>query len=244
MPYNHEVEHSIRSTLSLCFGAAGFVLLPVGALGTKFGLWHHNVGMIMVVMAFLAALVPVALFIGFAWHPGYRKERRGLALGMLLGILPLGVAGYLFGSSSGAPIIHDIATDTTRPPQFMAALQQRSAEQNSLEWSEANAAEQRIAYPQLRPIETTLDPQQAFARALSSAQALGWEIIDSDSRPGFIEAVDTSFWFGFKDDIVIRIEAATNGSVIDLRSASRVGRGDLGANAARIERFIAQFSRG
>ena len=242
MSYDTELEHSARSTISLCFGAASMVLLPLGALGTKYGLWSHNIGIIMVALAFLAALVPAALFIGFVWHPRYRADRRGLFAGIMMGLLPLMVAAYLFSSSGSAPIIHDISTDTIRPPQFLTAVKLRAPDDNSLQWQEDVAKAQRQAYGGLTSVESSLSAAQAYDQAKQVILDLGWEIIDSDSRPGFIEAVDTSFWFGFKDDIVIRIEPAPGGSVLDLRSASRVGRGDLGANATRIKLFIERFA--
>jgi uncharacterized protein (DUF1499 family) len=70
------------------------------------------------------------------------------------------------------------------------------------------------------------------------ATALGWEIVAASEDDGRFEATDTTFWFGFKDDVVVRIRPEGDGSRIDLRSVSRVGVGDLGANAARIKRFV------
>lgn len=218
-------------------------MLPLGALGAKFGLWNHNFGMIVVMLAFLSCLVPVALFMGFGWHPGYRSERGGLLRGMLLGLIPLSVAIYLFGSSSGAPIIHDISTDTTRPPEYQAILALRDEGNNSLQWRAGVAAEQLTAYPDLGSIQSSLSSAEAMDRALQVADDLGWEVVDSDSRPGYIEAVDTTFWFGFKDDVVIRIQATATGSVVDIRSASRVGRGDMGTNAERIRTFVTEFAQ-
>lgn len=243
MSYSHEVEHSIRTRISLCFGLGGVVLLPLGALGAKFGLWGHNLGMIMVMLGFLSCLVPIALFMGFGWHPGYRSERGGLLRGMLLGLIPLCVAIYLFASSSSAPIIHDISTDTASPPEYQAILALRDEGNNSLQWRADVAKEQRNAYPDLVPIQSSLSSTEAMSKALQVADNLGWEVVNSDGRPGYIEAVDTTFWFGFKDDVVIRIQETANGSVLDIRSASRVGRGDMGANAERIRNFITEFNQ-
>jgi uncharacterized protein (DUF1499 family) len=244
MSASHEHEHTMRSNIALWFGAASLLLLPLGALGTRYDLWSHSIGIVLVVLAFLSALVPVALFIGFAWHPEYRAERRALSAGLLMGAIPLATAAYLYSVGGSAPIIHDISTDTVRPPEYLATARQREPDDNSLVWSEAVAKTQREAYDDLHSIESSLTAEQAFERARQVAQELGWEIIDSESRPGYLEAVDTSFWFGFKDDIVIRVEPGTSGSVIDLRSSSRVGRGDLGANAKRIKRFIETFKAG
>jgi uncharacterized protein (DUF1499 family) len=198
--------------------------------------------MIVVMLAFLSSLVPVALFMGFGWHPGYRSERRSLFLGMVLGLFPLSVAAFLFGRSSDAPIIHDISTDTVRPPDYQAVIELRSSDDNPLQWSEEVAQAQRQAYPQINSIASTLSADEAFARARQVAIEQGWEIVDDNSRPGYIEAVATTYWFGFRDDIVIRIEATDSGSVVDIRSASRVGRGDMGTNARRISAFLTAFN--
>ncbi len=244
MSHRPQQERTIRSTLSLWFGATSLVLLPLGALGTRYGFWSYSIGIVMVMLAFLSALVPVALFVGFAWHPRHRAERRGLSAGMLMGAIPLAIAAYTYSVGGSAPIIHDVSTDTVRPPEYLAAARQREPDDNPLVWKESVGKAQRESYQNLHSIESALTVEQAFERAGQVAQELGWEIIDSESRAGYLEAVDTSFWFGFKDDIVIRVEPSTSGSVIDLRSASRVGRGDLGANARRIKRFIENFNGG
>ena len=81
-------------------------------------------------------------------------------------------------------------------------------------------------------------PAAAFNRAVDTAQRMGWKIVASDDAAGRIEASDKSRWFGFTDDIVIRITGSGSGSRIDVRSASRVGRSDFGVNAARIETYL------
>jgi uncharacterized protein (DUF1499 family) len=83
-----------------------------------------------------------------------------------------------------------------------------------------------------------MPPREAFARALSAAEAMGWEVVGRDAEAGRIEAVDTTRWFGFKDDIAVRITPAGGGSRIDVRSKSRVGRNDLGTNARRIRAYL------
>jgi uncharacterized protein (DUF1499 family) len=97
---------------------------------------------------------------------------------------------------------------------------------------------QRKAYPDIIPLMHTVPPDQAFERALAVARRLGWQIIDADKNAGRIEAVATTFWFGFKDDIVIRLKQQNSGSRIDIRSESRVGVSDLGKNAERIRKFL------
>jgi uncharacterized protein (DUF1499 family) len=96
----------------------------------------------------------------------------------------------------------------------------------------------RRCAPARRIRSRTAAPNQAFDRALATARAMGWEIIASDPTAGRIEATDTTLWFGFKDDVVVRVEAAPGGSRVDVRSLSRVGLSDVGTNAARIEKYL------
>jgi uncharacterized protein (DUF1499 family) len=103
------------------------------------------------------------------------------------------------------------------------------------------AQQQREAYPDVRPLETQLSPAEAFARAEGVARAMDWDIVAAVPEEGRIEATATTFWFGFKDDVVIRIRPSADGSRLDIRSKSRVGRSDVGANAARIRAFVAEF---
>ena len=168
----------------------------------------------------------------------------GLALPRLrANSAPLLVAALLLGIASAAvpldylrrvktlPYINDISTDTQRLPQFSPPLTY-----------ESHFAElQQIGYPDLRPLELALQPKAAFARAAEIARDYGWEITALDEAAGRIEAVATTSWFGFKDDVVIRITPAGAGSRVDMRSRSRVGRSDVGANAARIRQFFQAF---
>jgi uncharacterized protein (DUF1499 family) len=100
-------------------------------------------------------------------------------------------------------------------------------------------AQQRRAYPDIQPLVLQVGAEQAFARALAAVRDLGWNVVADDREAGRIEAVDTTFWFGFKDDVVIRVSEMNPGSSrIDVRSKSRVGVGDLGTNARRIRTLL------
>ena len=108
---------------------------------------------------------------------------------------------------------------------------------------EAIAEQQRSAYPDIGPVTLPVDTRVAFERALAAVEGMGWELLEADATAGRIEATDRTFWFGFADDVVIRISDAGGGaSRIDARSQSRVGGGDLGANANRMREFLAVFA--
>ena len=100
------------------------------------------------------------------------------------------------------------------------------------------AAEQKKAYPDIKPAVLGAPPAQAFDRALDAAKKQGWEIVAAVPAEGRIEATDTTRWFGFKDDVVVRVRPEGAGSRVDVRSVSRVGRGDVGTNARRIRGFL------
>ena len=137
------------------------------------------------------------------------------------------------------PPIHDITTDTEMPPGFVALAADRTAAPNGLEYGGAEVASaQKRAYPDLTTLYSKLAPDALFDRAQQAVKECGWQLADANRANLRIEAVDTSKLYGFKDDIVVRIRADANGSRLDVRSASRVGRSDLGVNAARIRKYL------
>ena len=171
------------------------------------------------------------------------RRRTGLTMPVIALVLVAGafaVPVAKLRQASRVPLIHDITTDTESPPRFVGAVALRAAAPNPVEYGGPEiAAKQRQGYPDLEPLSLPLPPNQAFDRALATARKMGWEIIASDPPSGRIEATDTTFWFGFKDDVVIRVAPAPNGSRVDVRSLSRVGLGDVGTNAARIRKYLA-----
>ncbi|HXY62332.1 MAG TPA: DUF1499 domain-containing protein, partial [Nitrospirota bacterium] len=105
------------------------------------------------------------------------------------------------------------------------------------------AAQQRAAYPDIRSIILPVTPGIAFDSALKVVRSMGWRIIEADATAGRIQASATTFWFGFTDDVVVRIISAAGGCKVDVRSVSRVGRSDLGTNAKRIRTFLRKLER-
>ncbi len=167
-----------------------------------------------------------------------------IAVAAVLGIAfaQLGVLGWF--RHGLPPRIHDLTTDLDDPPSFRPAEDDAGKSRRHRPYPHGGDAVrelQRTAYRDLSPIQTPLGKTAAFERALVTARAMGWAIVWSDPEQGLIEATATSRWFRFVDDIVIRVRPLDAGSVVDLRSISRVGVGDLGANAARIRRFTGRF---
>jgi uncharacterized protein (DUF1499 family) len=141
------------------------------------------------------------------------------------------------------PPINDISTDTTNPPIFNAVTTLRPENSNSIDYPGASAAaRQKTLYPDIAPIQSTLSAQEAFMQSVNIATDMGWNIVFKDLNTGLIEAVASTAVFNFKDDVIIRIQSSDLGSVIDIRSHSRIGRGDRGKNAERVRQFIEAFN--
>ena len=142
-----------------------------------------------------------------------------------------------------SPAIHDLTTDLENPPTFTAVVARRADAPNRLERATGLAELQRQGYPDLAPVTLQARPEQTFDRALAAAQSLGWEIVTADKSSGRIEATDKTRWFGFEDDVAVRLTPWGTGTRIDVRSVSRTGVGDAGRNAARIRRFLKELQK-
>lgn len=244
------------------------VWFTVAALGVKFGLWHWRFGLgvlivqwgprLLIAAAVIAALALIAVLV--------RTPRRGWPAALIALIIPamgLGYMSWIKAESANIPPIHDISTDIGDPPAPSARLLSlRAAEEANpvldmtapLIAAEAYRGERfasfgdkslgrigREAYPSARTLELPVPPAAAFAAARDAARGIGWTLVTEDAASGTLEATAETFWFGFRDDVIIRVRpGAGQGSRIDVRSISRVGQSDLGANAQRIEAYLAR----
>lgn len=227
----------------LALGLLAALLLLVAGPGTRLGVWDFRSGFALMRWAAYAGLAAAALALVMLLVP--RTRRRGAGTLVVALLLGLGVAWVPWNGmrqASQVPPIHDISTDTRRPPQFVAILPLRADAPNPAGYAGAEVATaQAEAYPDLQTRRMGLAPAQAFERALATARDMDWEIVAADPASGRIEATATTLWFGFKDDVVIRVEAdptEPGGSRVDVRSVSRVGKSDVGANARRIRAYL------
>ena len=141
------------------------------------------------------------------------------------------------------PLIHDISTDLDDPPVFVAVLPLRKNAFNAADHGgPAVAAEQRRAYPDVKPLDLAAAPAEALRRAEQAARAMGWEIVAVVPEAGRIEATARTRWLRFADDVVIRVRAREGGSRVDMRSVSRLGLGDLGTNARRVRDYLGRVA--
>ena len=224
---------------SLLVGSlVGLAALPLGAFGTRAGVWDFTGGFMLLAVGIV--LATIVFFLGiiaavYANSRGLREERRSVLTGLAISIVIQGL------TASSVPAIHNISTDVIEPPTFDKIVAIREAEEaNPLAYeTEVLAAPQKAAYPYVKPLVSGDSPTDMFAKAVAVIESMGMELVSADESNGLLEATDTTFWFGFKDDVVIRIRSEGSGSVVDVRSISRVGQSDLGKNAERIGEILA-----
>jgi uncharacterized protein (DUF1499 family) len=234
------------SLTGLALAIIAVLLAALSGFGHRWQWWPFSAGFAMLRWGgyAAAAAAEISLVSCFLTRPG--GGRRGFIrslLGLLIALLVCGPLFYWWRAAERAPVIHDITTDTANPPRFVSILPLRKEAQNTPLYEGTEVAEkQRAAYPDLIPATLPVPPSQAFDRALQTARAMGWTLVDANAAEGRLEAIDTTFWFGFKDDVIIRVASEGRGSRVDVRSVSRVGRSDLGTNARRIRRYLKKLT--
>jgi uncharacterized protein (DUF1499 family) len=223
---------------------AGLALLAAGP-GYRFGWWPLGTGFAVIRWAVYGGIAAAAISAAALVLAPLRGQRRGMfraLAGLAIGLIVVGVPWSYLRTARSLPPIHDVTTDPLEPPAFEAILPLRAKAPNSAEYGGAElAAQQREAYPDLASLVIAAPPERAFAAALAAALEMDWRIVAADETLGRIEASDRTLWFGFTDDVVVRIRPDGAGSRIDVRSTSRVGLGDLGKNAARIRAYLAEL---
>jgi uncharacterized protein (DUF1499 family) len=220
------------------------VALLAAGPGYRSGVWSLQTAFRILqwatILGLVGALASLVLLIR-AWPRGSRATLVIAGVGLLTGLVAFLAPLEFRRRGQSVPSIHDITTDTVNPPAFVAVIPLRAAAPNTLVYSQEVARQQREGYPDLGPLTLDAPPGQVFPRAVEAARDAGWEIVAADEAAGRIEATDTTFWFGFKDDVVVRLTPQGNGTRVDVRSVSRVGRSDVGTNARRIRRYLASL---
>jgi uncharacterized protein (DUF1499 family) len=233
-----------RSRIAVVAGALGALgifdillgpmLVHAGAVSPMFGFqWMFGVGLLEAIAGLAVGLVGLRVT-----KAGSPLAGRGFAwAGIGAGLVALALLVVALRPGAGLPAINDITTNPEDPPLFSATDRDMSYP------AERFAPQQRAAYPDLEPIHVSSTPEKALVLARQTAESLGWEIVCFDSAAGRLEARAVSRIFQFVDDIAVRVRPLGAGAVIDVRSKSRDGRGDLGANARRIRAFAAAIPR-
>lgn len=240
----------------LCFGAVAFAL--IAAIGAGRGAWDFRLGFTILQYALYAALLGIVLGIIAAFV--VRRVRPRLVLLNLLAIVVAAAFVFYVGNlvriARSVPGIHDITTNLEDYPRFYRLTVRDDNLANvpdmgrrelaALPPRERWKAIHREAYGDIAPIRVPWSVADTLARARNLATERGWDIATFDPANGILEAVDTSLFFRFKDNVVVRVRPAPSGqgSIVDMRSISRVGVSDVGVNAARVRDFLADLRRG
>jgi uncharacterized protein (DUF1499 family) len=226
--------------------ALGF---PLALVGFRVGLYEFGTGFKILNYSFYlaAAVLLVGLVLFFMHRRSKPTSSRSAMIAVAISLIPILGLGSQVLIASSVPAIHNISTDIIDPPQFDAIVAMRGEGTNPLEYSIKNGdigELQKKAYPNVNTITVSSNLQTAFDKAVDVAEGLGWDIVNKNQTKGIIEATQTTTLWQFKDDIVIRVRSnaqTPDTTDIDLRSVSRIGQSDLGANAKRIQGFIDQF---
>lgn len=229
--------------IPVIFAVLSAIVLALSGLGVRAGLWTHPTGFVMLRWAAYGGLAAATCAIVALAFPKTRSVVvGGLIFSICLGLAVAYLPWSLMQQARALPPIHDITTDLSEPPVFRAILPLRAAASNPADYGGPEvAAAQRNGYPDIQPLELAYSPEIAFENALKVATAMGWQVVAADPGEGRIEATATTLWFGFKDDVVVRVKPVATGSRVDVRSVSRVGKSDVGTNAKRIREYLAKM---
>ena len=229
--------------IGLLIAIATAVVLALAPLGYRMDWWPLRISLYYGIggAALIGAVAVIVSFLGaFLTRRTPGAHGFGMALaGLLIAVVAGGYPAAQIMHARRVPPIHDVTTDTANPPSFVALAPVRKAAPNGLDYAGGDvAAQQKQAYPDVITLHSSLAPVDLFARAEKVVADHGWVVAESVPGEGRLEATDSTPMFGFKDDIVIRVKAADQGSDLDIRSMSRIGRSDVGKNAARIRGFL------
>ncbi len=226
--------------------AVAVLTMPVAALGRMAGWWDwrtmlsaFGIGLDATAAAIVLSLAAFVVNRRLPWR-SYRLA--GAALAFVAGVAVMVPQAATAVRAMRSPPIHDITTDTDNPPPLVALLAERTATHalNSTDYNAVTAVLQKTYFPDIKPKELKLTRQEAFERVLALIRVQGWRVAAAVAEEGRIEAVASTFWIGFNDDVVFRLTAiGPDETRVDMRSISRVGRSDIGTNAARVRAFLA-----
>ncbi|MGD8831885.1 MAG: DUF1499 domain-containing protein [Pseudomonadales bacterium] len=234
-----EATRSWWARATLVGSVVALVLLLLGPIGTRLGIWDFQIGLLLLIPAgvLLAAIGLLVALVGVfvSRKRGFSGDPPLLFTSIIVCGAILVTMGIQFQKGTSVPMIHNISTDISDPPRFNAVVALRGPNANPLEYdAETIGPQQQSAYPGVKTLVVSSPPGDTLARVVEALEEMGLDIVAVDEPGGIVEATDTTFWFGFKDDMVVRVRPVEGGSEVDVRSVSRVGQSDLGKNAARI----------
>ena len=237
----NRVSHRLARLAFFLACAAALIVASAGPLHRLLGL-GVELALTIFRYGFYFAVAGAALGLATILPTRPGERRRGFVaafLAVAIGIAAAWVPLSWFLRAQRLPELNDVSTDIANPPPLVVTGQlRRGATTPAAHPGAAAGVVQRAAYPDIVPVVLPLPPAEAFKRVDKIATDLGWDVVARAPSDGRLEAVATSGWFGFNDDIVVRVRPDAAGSRIDIRSKSRELESDLGANAQHIRAFI------
>ena len=225
----------------LYLSLATVLVFVFSGYGYRWDFWSLGMAFSLLTYSAYAAIAVFIVSLITLWF----KRKSGtatltyLAVSLLLTGVAVTTALYWQQRARSVPAIHDITTDLENPPEFYAIKRLRADAPNPAEYAGPETAElQNEAYPGIKPVVISDSLQNVMDEAVKVVKSRDWKIVAVNREVGRIEATETLPWFGFKDDIVIRFTQLSGGTLVDVRSKSRIGRSDVGVNAKRIDRFL------
>lgn len=246
-----KMVQQILVILALVLAMAGLIGAAASGFGARLGFWEFGAGFGILKWSVYVATGAVVLAIAgvaLALPAGAKLLDIRLVTAMIVGLAVFGIPYSFAQQFKKAPTVADATTNIEDPPSFVAlAPIRKETAKNPLEYRRDEAADlQQRYFPDLTAgVESDQPPAEVIRRATMVAEDMGFEIVDASPEEGRLEATDTTFWFGFKDDVVVRARLQENGQTrVDVRSASRVGYLDGGLNARRVQDFLQALKAG
>lgn len=231
----------LYSRILLYLSVAATLVLIASGYGYNWNIWSLGMAFTLLTYSAYAVIGLAVINLISLWF--LRKSRTKAIIYVVFSLILTGVAAstaiYWQQRAQSVPPIHDITTDLNNPPEFSAMVRLRADAPNPPEYAGEETAEmQRESYPEIQPLIVPHDLQDVMDIAVMLVDDREWELVAINRKEGRIEATEKLAWFGFKDDVVLRFTETETGTQVDMRSKSRIGGGDVGVNAERIEEFL------
>lgn len=211
--------------LAAPFYKFGIIELGTAFIGFRYGVYAGIAALVLLISQVLLRLHTVTLVSAITV--------------VVLSTVAIAIPLSMMSQAKNVPPIHDLSTDLINPPEFIVIAPLRATAPNPVAYAGIETAQQqRTAYPELQTLRYPQSKIELIGAIELAIKNLGWELVNTDVNQGIIEATDTTMWFGFKDDVVVRVNDKGDERLVDIRSKSRVGGSDLGTNAARIHTLI------
>ena len=225
--------------------AATFIFL-VSGYGYRWEIWSLGMAFSLLRYSAYAAIGISVVSLISIWF--FRKSRFKVLMYVIVAFILTGIVSgtalYWQHRAQSVPAIHDISTNLLNPPEFVSIVRLRADAPNPPEYEgEETARLQHKAYPHIEPLVVEAGVQETMDAAVVLVVQRGWDLVAINRMDGRIEATEKLPWFGFRDDVVLRFSETEDGTQVDMRSKSRVGRSDIGVNADRIAKFLIDLKR-